>query len=149
MFRAISTRKIHGGYEKLVEEEPTLKKGTSVPASVYGNSRNPVQEMKKTPTEKATSGSVHPFLSLFNVRFQKKKKKTTKKKSLATAKPTGGSFHPLLSLFNVRFQRKKKKTTKKKKSLATAKPEFARYMEYVKEGGVWDPNSKAPVIHYG
>ena len=112
MFRAMSTRKIHGGYEKLMEEEPILKKGTSVPASVYGNSRNPVQEeVKKTPT----------------------------------VKPTGGSVHPLLSFFDVRFQKKKKKT---KKSLATAKPEFARYMAYVKEGGVWDPNSNAPVIHY-
>ncbi|CAF2129699.1 unnamed protein product [Brassica napus] len=108
MFRAMSTRKIHGGYEKLVEEEPILKKGTSVPASVYGNSRNPVQDAK-TPT----------------------------------SKPTGGSVRPLLNLFN-----RKKKKTKNKKSLATAKPEFARYMEYVKEGGVRDPNSNAPVIHY-
>ncbi|WZY84776.1 hypothetical protein YC2023_031160 [Brassica napus] len=115
MFRAMSTRKIHGGYEKLVEEEPILKKGTSVPASVYGNSRNPVQDAK-TPTSKPTGGSVRPLLNLFNVRFQRKKRK--------------------------------KKKTKNKKSLATAKPEFARYMEYVKEGGVWDPNSNAPVIHY-
>ncbi|CAF2046652.1 unnamed protein product [Brassica rapa] len=108
MFRAMSTRKVHGGYEKLVEDEPKLKRVTSVPASVYGNSRNPVQEeVKKTPT----------------------------------VKPTGGSVHPLLSFFDVRFQKKKKKT---KKSLATAKPEFARYMAYVKEGGVWDPNSNAP-----
>ncbi|ESQ45437.1 hypothetical protein EUTSA_v10010834mg [Eutrema salsugineum] len=113
MFRAMSTRKSHGGYEKLGDEEPRLKRVTSVPASVYGNSRNPIQEVKKTPTAKATGGSVHPLLSFFDVRFQRKKKK----------KPT-------------------------KKSLATAKPEFARYMEYVKEGGVWDPNSNAPVIHY-
>ncbi|CAH8365682.1 unnamed protein product [Eruca vesicaria subsp. sativa] len=112
MFRAMSTRKIHGGYEKLGEEEPSLKRVTSVPGSVYGNSRNPIQEVKKTPTVKPTSGSVHPLLSFFDVRFQKKKKKTTKK------------------------------------NLATAKPEFARYMEYLKEGGVWDPNSNAPVIHY-
>ncbi|KAJ0253644.1 hypothetical protein HA466_0113000 [Hirschfeldia incana] len=113
MLRAMSTRKIHGGYEKLGEEEPKLKRVTSVPASVYGNSRNPAQEeVKKTPT----------------------------------VKPTGSSVHPLLSFFDIRFQKKKKK--KSKKSLTTAKPEFARYMEYVKEGGVWDPNSNAPVIHY-
>ncbi|KAG7633975.1 unnamed protein product [Arabidopsis thaliana] len=113
MFRAMSTRKVHGGYEKLGDEEARLKRVSSVPASVYGHSRNPVQEVKKTPT----------------------------------AKPTGGSVHPLFSFFDVHFQRKKKKTTKKK-SLATAKPEFARYMEYVREGGVWDPSSNAPVIHY-
>uniref|UniRef100_A0A1J3EXG7 Uncharacterized protein n=1 Tax=Noccaea caerulescens TaxID=107243 RepID=A0A1J3EXG7_NOCCA len=116
MFRAMSTRKIHGGYEKLGEEEPRLKRVTSVPASVYGNSRNPIEEVKKTPT---TPSSV---------------------------KSSGSSVHPLFSFFDVRFQRKKKKTTKK--SSPTAKPEFARYMEYVKEGGVWDPNSNSPVIHY-
>lgn len=113
MFRAMSTRKIHGGYEKLGDEEARLKRISSVPASVYGQSRNPIQEVKKTPT----------------------------------AKPTGGAVHPLISFFGVHFQGRKKKTTKKK-ILATAKPEFARYMEYVKEGGVWDPNSNAPVIHY-
>ncbi|XP_010424888.1 PREDICTED: uncharacterized protein LOC104710053 [Camelina sativa] len=118
MFRAMSTRKPHGGYEKLGEEEARLKRVASVPAGVYGQSRNPMdQEVKKTPT-------------------------TT------TVKPTGGSVHPLFSFFDVHFQRKKKKTMTKKKSLATSKPEFARYMEYVKEGGVWDPSSNAPVIHY-
>ncbi|KFK34336.1 hypothetical protein AALP_AA5G131900 [Arabis alpina] len=115
MFRAMSTRRVHGGYEKLGDEEARLKRVTSVPASVYGHSRNPIQEVKKTPTP--------------------------------TAKPTGGSVHPLLSFFDVHFQRKKKKTTKKKSS-PTAKPEFARYLEYVKEGGVWDSSSNAPVIHY-
>jgi hypothetical protein len=45
--------------------------------------------------------------------------------------------HPLFSLFG---DRRKKKTT--------AKPEFARYIEYLKEGGVWDKNSNIPVIYY-
>ncbi|KAJ4910610.1 Uncharacterized protein Rs2_05231 [Raphanus sativus] len=107
----MSTRKIHGGYEKLGEEETSLKSVWSVPGSVSGNSRNPIQEVKKAPIVTQTGGSVHPLLSFLDVHFQKKKKKT-------------------------------------KKNLATAKPEFARYMEYLKEGGVWDPNSNAPVIHY-
>lgn len=46
-------------------------------------------------------------------------------------------IHPLLSLFDFR----RKKTT-------TARPEFARYLEYVKEGGMWDTNSNKPVIYY-
>ena len=75
MFRAMSTRKIHGGYKKLGEEEPSLKRVSSVPGSVYGNSRNLVQEVKKTPMVKPSGGSVHPLLSFFDVRFQKKKKK--------------------------------------------------------------------------
>ncbi|KAJ0041082.1 hypothetical protein Pint_28323 [Pistacia integerrima] len=45
--------------------------------------------------------------------------------------------HPLFSLFD---RRRKKKTT--------AKPEFARYLEYVKEGGMWDSNSNTPIIHH-
>ncbi|XP_059458212.1 uncharacterized protein LOC132187791 [Corylus avellana] len=45
--------------------------------------------------------------------------------------------HPLFSLFS---GGRKKKTT--------AKPEFARYIEYVKEGGAWDKNSSMPVIYY-
>ncbi|XP_020216868.1 uncharacterized protein LOC109800499 [Cajanus cajan] len=45
--------------------------------------------------------------------------------------------HPLFSFFDLR---RKKKTT--------ARPEFARYLEYVKEGGMWDLNSSKPVIYY-
>ncbi|KAK9284752.1 hypothetical protein L1049_023929 [Liquidambar formosana] len=44
--------------------------------------------------------------------------------------------HPLFSLFDAR----PKKTT--------AKPEFARYLEYAKEGGVWDVNSNMPVLYF-
>ncbi|KAG2327295.1 hypothetical protein Bca4012_036297 [Brassica carinata] len=57
---------------------------------------------------------------------------------------TGGSVHPLLSFFDIGLQRKKKN----KKSKTTAKPEFSRYLEYVKEGGVWDGTSNGPVIYY-
>ncbi|GKU94477.1 hypothetical protein SLEP1_g7973 [Rubroshorea leprosula] len=46
--------------------------------------------------------------------------------------------HPLFSLFNGRRHRRK----------TTAKPEFARYLEYVKEGAVWDRSSNMPVIYY-
>ncbi|CAI9780553.1 unnamed protein product [Fraxinus pennsylvanica] len=45
--------------------------------------------------------------------------------------------HPFFSLFE---SRKRKK--------ATAKPEFSRYMEYVKEGGMWDVKANMPVIYY-
>lgn len=45
--------------------------------------------------------------------------------------------HPLFGLF---YGRRKGKTT--------AKPEFSRYIEYVREGGVWDTNSNTPVIHF-
>lgn len=54
---------------------------------------------------------------------------------------TGSSVHPLLSFFDVRLR-------KKKKSVTTAKPEFARYLEYVKEGEVWNTTSNGPAIYY-
>lgn len=58
---------------------------------------------------------------------------------------TGGSVHPLFSFFDMGLKRKKKT---KKQSTTTAKPEFARYLEYVKEGGVWDTTSNGPVIYH-
>jgi hypothetical protein len=36
----------------------------------------------------------------------------------------------------------------KKKKKASSKPEFARYVEYMKEGGMWDLESNKPVIYY-
>ncbi|KAL0379268.1 UNVERIFIED_CONTAM: hypothetical protein Sradi_3232300 [Sesamum radiatum] len=47
--------------------------------------------------------------------------------------------HPLFSLFE----------TSRRKKKATAKPEFSRYLEYVREGGgVWDLKENMPVIYY-
>lgn len=112
MIRALSTRKDRGGYKKLGDEEEAARVGLlegkpqSVPASLHGQS----PEVNK-PAEK-----------------------------------TGSSVHPLLSFFDVRLQRKKNKT--KKKSTTSAKPEFARYLEYIKEGGVWDATSNGPAIYY-
>ncbi|WOL14489.1 hypothetical protein Cni_G23269 [Canna indica] len=31
---------------------------------------------------------------------------------------------------------------------ATAKPEFLRYLEYMKEAGSWEPNSDRPIIYF-
>ncbi|XP_076897823.1 uncharacterized protein LOC143551241 [Bidens hawaiensis] len=46
-------------------------------------------------------------------------------------------IHPLFSLFERRTRKKK----------AAAKPEFSRYMQYLKEGGIWEANSIKPVIY--
>lgn len=45
--------------------------------------------------------------------------------------------HPFFSLFE----------TKRKKK-PTAMPEFSRYLEYVREGGVWDMATNKPVMYY-
>ncbi|KAK7252924.1 hypothetical protein RIF29_37223 [Crotalaria pallida] len=45
--------------------------------------------------------------------------------------------HPLFGFLD--FRRKKK---------TTAKPEFQRYLDYLKEGGMWDSDANKPVIYY-
>ncbi|KAL2333725.1 hypothetical protein Fmac_014938 [Flemingia macrophylla] len=45
--------------------------------------------------------------------------------------------HPLLSFLALR-----------RKNKTTARPEFAGYLEYLKEGGIWDFNSNKPVMYY-
>ena len=57
--------------------------------------------------------------------------------SKQTKKAKASKTHPLFGLFSGR-----------RKAKTTAKPEFSRYLEYVKEGGVWDMNSNTPVIYF-
>ncbi|XP_047319021.1 uncharacterized protein LOC124922332 [Impatiens glandulifera] len=57
-------------------------------------------------------------------------------KPTAAAKKAAGKVHPILSLLDPRRRKK-----------ATAKPEFARYLQYLKEGGVWDAKSDKPSIY--
>lgn len=45
--------------------------------------------------------------------------------------------HPLFSLFDGRAKKK-----------PSSRPEFARYLEYIKEGGTWDLKSSMPIIYY-
>uniref|UniRef100_A0A7N0UW76 Uncharacterized protein n=1 Tax=Kalanchoe fedtschenkoi TaxID=63787 RepID=A0A7N0UW76_KALFE len=45
--------------------------------------------------------------------------------------------HPIFGLLDLRNKKK-----------ATAKPEFARYLAYLKEGGLWDASSNQPVIYF-
>ncbi|XP_030523976.1 uncharacterized protein LOC115736411 [Rhodamnia argentea] len=115
MFRAFSTRRGRGRYEKLGREPAAppseagkLKRTASLPAGALGSSSNPVPEV------------------VFPANPQGK---PTRKVS---------NSHPLFSLFDGSRRRKK----------ATARPELARYLEYVKEGGLWDADSNKPIIHY-
>ncbi|CAN0861724.1 hypothetical protein LINGRAHAP2_LOCUS8294 [Linum grandiflorum] len=57
--------------------------------------------------------------------------------ALPAAKKANSKSHPLFSLFT---SRRNKRTT--------SRPEFARYIQYVKEGGLWDSNSGVPVMYY-
>ncbi|KAL1536593.1 hypothetical protein AAHA92_29219 [Salvia divinorum] len=45
--------------------------------------------------------------------------------------------HPFFSIFESRRRKK-----------ATAKPEFSRYLDYLREGGAWDMAADRPVMYY-
>ncbi|XP_074365417.1 uncharacterized protein LOC141706564 [Apium graveolens] len=125
MLRAFSTRR--SGYDRLVDEssiglvEVKLSRSTTLPAKLFGSRR------------KAT-----PEVNLPHVPEQKPSKaKKIQENSGEKQVKKASKILPIFSIFEKRRQKK-----------ATAKPEFARYMEYVKEGGTWDAKLNMPVIHY-
>ncbi|XP_038883128.1 uncharacterized protein LOC120074173 [Benincasa hispida] len=81
------------------------------------------------PTRVLGSGSRKPTSEIIFPEFAQANQKQSKKAN------KGG--HPLFSFFD--FRRKRK---------STARPEFARYLEYLKEGGLWDLKANAPVIYF-
>ncbi|CAI8588670.1 unnamed protein product [Vicia faba] len=126
MFRSNSTRRGHEKYEKLDKE--------------FGGNNNGIlneEYLKRSasvPTGPSNTKAKMAMASNFvDINLQRN---PTKKASSDHHKEK--SVHPLLNFFD--FRRKKKK--------ATSKPEFARYVEYMKEGGMWDSESNKPVIYY-
>lgn len=107
------------GYERLGKESAsTALLGEGLKRSIS------VPSWGSNPSRKMALGSTFGDINL--QRNPTKKANNSEKKS-----------HPLLSFLALR---RKKKTT--------AKPEFARYLEYLKEGGMWDFNSNKPVMYY-
>lgn len=124
MLRAFSTRR--SGYDRLVDEssiglvEVKLSRSATLPAKLFGSRKKPSSKgnLPPIPEQKPTTAKIPQYSG------EKQVKKASK-------------IHPIFSIFEKRRGKK-----------ATAKPEFARYMEYVKEGGSWDAKSNMPVIHY-
>ncbi|GAB4848548.1 hypothetical protein Ancab_003254 [Ancistrocladus abbreviatus] len=106
MLRAFSTRRSYHGYDRMGES----------------SSDAPDMQLKRATSVPA---GVFDFVSskelgkpeLVGCPSDKSQAKTAKK---------AGKIHPLFSLF----------TGKSRKTKATARPEFSRYLEYVKEGGL-------------
>ena len=124
MLRAFSTRKSRGGYERLLEAE------VDEPVTSIGHFEAQLKRARSVPAR------VFGLSRKFNQELALPEKSQVKSSSSSNKKVTK-STHPLFSLFDAR---RKKKTT--------AKPEFARYLEYLKEGGMWDMNANIPVIYY-
>ncbi|XWS29275.1 hypothetical protein CRYUN_Cryun24cG0014300 [Craigia yunnanensis] len=125
MLRAFSTRRSRHGYERLLEVE------VDEPVSSIGQFEAQLKRTRSVPARVfGLSRKFTPALALTDNSQVKKSSSTSNKKVTK-------STHPLFSLFDAR---RKKKTT--------AKPEFARYLEYLKEGGMWDMTANMPVMYY-
>ncbi|CAL1360863.1 unnamed protein product [Linum trigynum] len=121
MLRALSTHRSHSSkYEKLVDNTESSS------ADLLGGSDHELKRSKKIRF--LGSGGGH------------KVSVELKLPSLPAVKPAMrvNKIHPLFSLFDRRRQNRR----------ITSRPVFARYIEYVKEGGFWDKNSDMPVMHY-
>nr|XP_043634382.1 uncharacterized protein LOC122605493 [Erigeron canadensis] len=121
MFRAMSTKKNRGGYSPLVNGKVPVDDITL---------GDPKMNRCNTLPSNVFGESVVPFgfAPSTPVRVIHAVEKEVKKAS---------KMHPIFAIFERRSRKKK----------ATAKPEFARYMQYLKEGGSWNANSSRPVIY--
>ncbi|XP_024981827.1 uncharacterized protein LOC112518358 [Cynara cardunculus var. scolymus] len=120
MFRALSTRKgLRGGYAQLINES-TVDHLLSSDAKIIRSTTLPANFYGDSPVKLVWEPKIPVKVDV----IEKQVKKVSK-------------VHPLFSLFERRSRKKK----------ATAKPEFSRYMQYLKEGGFWDSNSSKPVIY--
>ncbi|CAL1360862.1 unnamed protein product [Linum trigynum] len=114
MLRALSTRRSHNKYEKLVDNNESSAAGLLV----GGGSDYQLKRSKTLPVR---------FFGSASKRGQKVSVEVELKlPSLPAVKPAMkvNKSHPLFSLFDRRRQNKR----------TTSRPEFARYIEYVKEG---------------
>ncbi|KAL7614059.1 uncharacterized protein LOC111897370 [Lactuca sativa] len=119
MFRAMSTRRGRRGYDQLISE-PTVDDYLLPEPQMIRSTTLPPNFYGDLPLKYVSAPKVPAKMDF----IEKQVKKVSK-------------VHPLFSLFEKRSRRKK----------ATAKPEFSRYMQYLKEGGSWDSNSNMPVIY--
>jgi hypothetical protein len=126
MFRSNSTRRGHEKYEKLDKEFGGNNYGISNEEYL----KRSISVPSGPSSTKAKMAMATNLGNNINLQRNPTKKASNDHKEKST--------HPLFNLFD--FGKKKKK--------ASSKPEFARYVEYMKEGGMWDLESNKPVIYY-
>ncbi|KAL8193782.1 hypothetical protein R6Q57_026474 [Mikania cordata] len=119
MFRAMSIRRKPKGYEQLVVG------GTAVDDSL---SESTMMRSRTLPTN---------FFGDSPVTFESELRTPVHEYAVDKQVKKASKVHPIFTIFERKGRRKK----------ATAKPEFSRYMQYLKEGGIWSANDSVPVIH--
>ncbi|XP_076955474.1 uncharacterized protein LOC143630303 [Bidens hawaiensis] len=116
----MSLRKVHRVYEPLVSESDVDPLIFSSDPKMFRSTTLPTHFFGDKPVKVVLEPKKPPKVES----IEKKAKKASK-------------LDPLFSLFERKSRRKK----------VTAKPEFSRYMQYLREGGVWAANSDKPVIY--
>ncbi|MCD7460112.1 hypothetical protein HAX54_042904 [Datura stramonium] len=111
MFRAMSTRRDYRGYGVLIKEEEEEEE------PILGKPNKLSRNRTVPAAAKFFSSSSKKVTSEDNFRANAQLKEAKK----------ASKIHPIFSLFE----------TKKKKK-ATARPEFSRYIQYLREGGYGD-----------
>ncbi|XXG64858.1 hypothetical protein AAC387_Pa05g2699 [Persea americana] len=123
MYRASFHQKSRRGYLRLGKEtvtDPSEPKSSKVPIKLKKVTILPMRMLKTTRAPKPeNTASVPPPIG---------------KHSIKDAART----HPLLNFLGA----------PRRKKVAAVKPEFIRYLEYMKEGGRWDTDSNRPVIYF-
>ncbi|KAM3363103.1 hypothetical protein P3S68_017957 [Capsicum galapagoense] len=109
MFRAMSTRRDYRGYHELIKEEA------------------PSAPLIALDQPKLSKSRTVPAAANFFISSSSKKVTSEDNFQANTQLKEASKIHPIFSLFE----------TKRKKK-ATARPEFSRYIQYVKEGGFGD-----------
>ncbi|KAL9229560.1 hypothetical protein vseg_005014 [Gypsophila vaccaria] len=139
LLRALSTTKgRRGGYDRLVDEtkgdattardckggEPVLKRVATVPArKLFGSSS---RKINTTSTSNSSSSSSTWYETSYTA-IAKSNNDSGNKQQDEKVNNKGGKVHPVFGLFDGRSWSKRK---------FTSNPDFSRYAEYLKQGGV-------------
>ncbi|KAF5768914.1 hypothetical protein HanXRQr2_Chr14g0642101 [Helianthus annuus] len=119
MLRAMSTRRDYRGYEPLASGGAPVDKLLSE-AKMIRSRTLPMNFFGESP-----------------VTFESELRTPAREHVVDKQSKKVSKVHPIFSIFEKRGRRKK----------ATAKPEFSRYLQYLKEGGIWNANESKPVIY--
>lgn len=136
LFRALSTRSRRGGYDRLLDETNTLSVNDH---GGGGGGTDTYQAVLKRVTSVPASmlfGSSKKKLD-HETGFLGRNSKPKQQQPPAKSKK-GGKSHPVFSLFEGKWRKKK----------VTANPDFSRYIEYLKEGGMWNKDTNSAAIYY-
>ncbi|GAB2282756.1 hypothetical protein Dimus_017296 [Dionaea muscipula] len=109
MFRALSTRNNRNGYDRLEDNKSSVDEA----------------ELRRVVSVPAGGGGVYDAAAFAKVVKEPELLPLPTTKTQAKRAEKAAKLHPLFGLFDGKWGKKK----------MTARPEFSRYIQYLKEGG--------------